>query len=95
MNRSVAVNDRVIAIVPSGDQNVDLVEGFVTGIERDGKLIAVRPAAPDEWEDASPSNDDDAVSFWWDSLNVFHADDVDAAFDRRQRMLAGAEGFGL
>ena len=93
MNRDVAINDRVIAIVPSGDRHVDLVEGFVTGVERDGRLIAVRPAAPDEWEEASPTIDDGAVSFWWDSVNVFHADDADAAFDRRQRMIAGATGF--
>lgn len=50
------VSDRVVAAFPEGDREVVLVEGFVTGIEQEGRLVAIRPATPEELESGEMLN---------------------------------------
>jgi hypothetical protein len=82
------VADRVLAVVPNGASEVTIVEGFVTGIEQDGRLVAVRPASPDEWEEGIMDNDPAALSWWWGASEVYHVVDADKAIEQCSRMNA-------
>ena len=85
---SFKFSDRVMAVVPNGANEVTIVEGFVTGIEQDGRLVAVRPAAPDEWEEGVMNDDPLALSWWWDATSVYHVVDADKAIEQCSRMNA-------
>ena len=78
--------DRVLAVVPNGVNEVSIVEGFVTGVEQDGRLVAVRPAATDEWESGVMHDDEIEMSWWWNESNVFHVVDAEKAIEQCSRM---------
>lgn len=80
------VSDRVLAVVPNGAAEVTIVEGFITGVEQDGRLVAVRPAAPDEWDEGVMHDDEFALSWWWNADSVFHVVDAEKACDLCSRM---------
>ena len=79
------VSDRVLAVVPNGVE-FEIVEGFVTAIEKDGNVVAVRPATTHEWEEGKMEYAPDAVSWWWDSCCVYHVVDAEDAVDSLSRM---------
>lgn len=87
---SFKFSDRVMAVVPSGANEVTIVAGFVTGIEQDGRLVAIRPVQQDEWEDgAMPQDDEDLLWSWWcDASSVYHVVDADKAIEQCSRMNA-------
>lgn len=81
------VSDRVLAVVPNGAE-FTIVEGFVTGIEEDGRLVAVRPASPDEWEEGAMHDGSHGFSWWWESGRVYHVVDAESAVESLSRMNA-------
>lgn len=80
------VSDRVLAVVPNGGAEFTIVEGFVTAVEQDGRIVAVRPAAPDEWEEGTMHDDSHGFSWWWGSDCVYHVVDADKAVESCSRM---------
>lgn len=85
------VGDRVLAVVPDGASEFTVIEGFVTDTHQDGRLVSVRPASVDEWEDGEMHDDPAALSWWWRSDEVFHVVDAESACERCSRMNAVAD----
>lgn len=75
------VSDRVIAAFAEGEREVVLVEGFITGIEQEGRLVAVRPASPEELDcgEMIPVEVDGSIVAYGDQ--VFSADDAEDVFE--------------
>ena len=80
--------DRVLTVVPNGGSEFTIVEGFVTGVEQDGRIVAVRPAAIDEWEAGIMHDEPNALSWWWNASDVYHVVDAEKAADQCSRMNA-------
>jgi hypothetical protein len=79
------VSDRVLAVIP-GQAEFEIVEGFITAIEQDGRIVAVRPASPDEWEGEDMHDDPSGLSWWWDAENVFHVVEAEKAVEAKEQM---------
>ena len=83
--------DRVLAVVPNGISEFTIVEGFITAVEQDGRIVSVRPAAIDEWKAAIMHDEPHALSCWWNASDVYHVVDGEKPADQCSRL--NAESF--
>jgi hypothetical protein len=79
------VSDRVLAVIP-GQCEYEIVEGFVTAVEQDGRIVAVRPATTHEWETDEMDPSESGVSWWWGSESVFHVTEAERAVEAKESM---------